>query len=273
MSEKEHFPPGYGGLFFGEEDLPENQQKLKSFLNEMYWRIKTSDQKVILIFEVLEEVNKIRAKLLSALEPLEVSLLIDAMRKNIDNIAEVVSDLTRKTRTYRGGLKKHIPSSFKNLFVKDKKKLQEKGEKFSKDYKEAKHFLFPDLDRESDNLEKEDFEKLADRILKKCELIIDYRDRVSVHLFDNKRHRIFVKKKEYIDLVCYFLKVLKSLSIVGTYSEIALSLKHSDEEILRVKKGLFGLIRSQRFKKSLLFKDKGIWSKLCQFWQSRVLRK
>ncbi len=273
MVVKEHLPVGFAFLFFGEEDLPENQQKLKNLLNEMYWRIKEADQKVILLLEVLEKVNNIQKKLSSALVPLEVSLLKDALKKNVDIISEVVTDFTKKTKTYRGKLIKEIPSCYKNLFVKNPKTLEEMGEKFSKDYEEAKSFLFPNFNRESDNIEKENFEKLAATIIKKTELISKYRNKVSCHLYAKKRHLIFFEKKEYVNLVNYFLKVLESIAIVATYSEIDSNLKLSDEEILRTKKGFVSLIKSRKFKKSLLFKRKGIWSKIYQFLQSVMLRK
>lgn len=163
---------------------------------------------------------------------LECSLLDDAIKTNVLEIAEILTEFLSRLRT-------KIPGHC-HLFRKSKKILATTNKLIQETYARSRPFLFPEADDTKSNGKVKDsyFHTIADRLQTIGDPILKFRDKVLAHKYDEDRFITQLSFEQYCEIREAFKNTLNDIAIVGTLSSNDWCMTRSPIEIERTIKWL-----------------------------------
>lgn len=200
----------------------------ENLLNDLVVRIADADLKINLLSQAMEKYEAGKREILSAEVSIEFSLLDDSLQTNLLEVAELLAQFLIR-------LRQKIPAHA-HLFRKQKKALYATEETIQQAYNQSRAFLFPDL-QESNNKGKVTvihFYRLADRLELVANPILDFRDKVIAHKYDEDRFSTRLSFEQYSEIKKYFKTILDAVAIVGTLSFNDWCMTRTNIEIERV---------------------------------------
>lgn len=219
--------------YFGSEDKlrKERIEFKETLLNDLVVRVADADLKINLLLAAKEKHEEEKRKYLSAEGSLECSLLEDAIKTNILEIAEILAEFLNRLRT-------KIPAHC-HLFRKAKS-LSTTDRITQEAYATSRSFLFPEVDNAKSNgkVENSHFHDVANRLQTIGDPILQFRDKVLAHKYDKERFVTHLSYKQYVEIRKAFKSTLNAIAIVGTFSSNNWSMTRSSIEIERTDKWL-----------------------------------
>ncbi len=205
----------------------------ENLLNDLVVRVADADLKINLLLEIKEKYEEEKRKYLSAEGSLECSLLDDAIKTNVLEMAEMLAEFLNR-------LRKKITAHC-HLFRKSKKILATTNEHIQETYVQSRAFLFPsEADHINSNGKVKDsyFHSIADRLQTIGDPILKFRDRVLAHKYDQDRFITQLSFEQYCEIIEAFRGTLDAVAVVGTLSANDWCMTRSPIEIERTIKWL-----------------------------------
>lgn len=219
MISKKYFPSAIYYICPENEDYLESLEGSEiikfreSVLNELVVRIERSHHKIQLLWVVLAQHHHNKNKILCGNITLEEEIIIDALLKNILEISEV-------TKNFYIAIKSTIPAQFGALFKRiGKNKLKDRfDDEFIKYYNKSRVFLFPSLSNEV-SVKDQDFSNLSKRLENNAKKLLNYRDKIIAHQYDEDRFEVSFTYEEYLNIHTDLVQILNAISIVTTFRD------------------------------------------------------
>ncbi len=220
--------------YFGSED-PLFQERIEfkeNLINDLVVRIADANLKIKLLLGAKEKHEEEKNKYLPTDVTLECSLLNDALKTNLLEVAEILTEFLDR-------LRKKIPARG-HLFRKSKKNLSRLTKANQIAYANSRSFLFPDLDEIKNNGKVNDgsFHDMANRLQITGHSILKFRDQVLAHKYDKERFATQLSYVQYSEIMKALKDTLDAIALVGTFSQNDWSMTRSHIEIPRASKWL-----------------------------------